>query len=104
MNVEKWIGFAVLSFTLLLVSFNMVGALWMLVLEKKKDIAILKSMGTLEGRIQKIFLYKGLLLALIGGFAGVYIALIFYFFQQQFSIIQLAGSANLLVDAYPQCH
>ena len=38
MNVEKWIGFAVLSFTLLLVSFNMVGALWMLVLEKKKDI------------------------------------------------------------------
>ena len=101
MNVEKWIGFAVLSFTLLLVSFNMVGALWMLVLEKKKDIAILKSMGTLEGRIQKIFLYKGLLLALIGGFAGVYIALIFYFFQQQFSIIQLAGSANLLVDAYP---
>jgi lipoprotein-releasing system permease protein len=101
MNVEKWIGFAVLSFTLLLVSFNMVGALWMLVLEKKKDIAILKSMGTLEGRIQKIFLYKGLLLALIGGFVGVYIALIFYFFQQQFSIIQLAGSANLLVDAYP---
>ncbi len=101
MNVEKWIGFAVLSFTLLLVSFNMVGALWMLVLEKKKDIAILKSMGTLEGRIQKIFLYKGLLLALIGGLVGVYIALIFYFFQQQFSIIQLAGSANLLVDAYP---
>ena len=101
MNVEKWIGFAVLSFTLLLVSFNMVGALWMLVLEKKKDIAILKSMGTLEGRIQNIFLYKGLLLALIGGFVGVYIALIFYFFQQQFSIIQLAGSANLLVDAYP---
>ena len=101
MNVEKWIGFAVLSFTLLLVSFNMVGALWMLVLEKKKDIAILKSMGTLESRIQKIFLYKGLLLALIGGFVGVYIALIFYFFQQQFSIIQLAGSANLLVDAYP---
>lgn len=101
MNVEKWIGFAVLSFTLLLVSFNMVGALWMLVLEKKKDIAILKSMGTLESKIQKIFLYKGLLLALIGGFVGVYVALIFYFFQQQFSIIQLAGSANLLVDAYP---
>lgn len=101
MNVEKWIGFAVLSFTLLLVSFNMVGALWMLALEKKKDIAILKSMGTLEKHIQQIFLTKGLLLALMGGFAGVYIALIFYFFQQQVSLIQLAGSANLLVDAYP---
>jgi lipoprotein-releasing system permease protein len=101
MNVEKWIGFAVLSFTLLLVSFNMVGALWMLALEKKKDIAILKSMGTLENTIQKIFIYKGVLLAFMGGIVGVYIALIFYFFQQQFSIIQLAGSANLLVDAYP---
>lgn len=101
MNVEKWIGFAVLSFTLLLVSFNMVGALWMLVLEKKKDIAILKSMGTLESVVQRIFLNKGLLLALLGGLCGVYIALIFYFFQQDFSIIQLAGSANLLVDAYP---
>lgn len=101
MNIEKWIGFAVLSFTLLLVSFNMVGALWMLVLEKKKDIAILKSMGMTVRDIQRIFLYKGILLAALGGLTGVYIALIFYFFQTQAAIIKLAGSANLLVDAYP---
>lgn len=101
MNIEKWIGFAVLSFTLLLVSFNMVGALWMLVLEKKKDIAILKSMGMTVRDIQRIFLYKGVLLAALGGLTGVYIALIFYFFQTQAAIIKLAGSANLLVDAYP---
>ena len=101
MNVEKWIGFAVLSFTLLLVSFNMVGALWMLVLEKKKDIAILKSMGTLESDIQRIFINKGVLLALLGGLSGMYVALIFYFFQTQADLIKLAGSANLLVDTYP---
>jgi lipoprotein-releasing system permease protein len=101
MNAEKWIGFAVLSFTLLLVSFNMVGALWMLVLDKKKDIAILKSMGTEENTIQRIFLNKGILLALLGGLVGMYIALIFYFFQIHVELIKLAGSANLLVDAYP---
>jgi lipoprotein-releasing system permease protein len=101
MNMEKWIGFAVLSFTLLLVSFNMVGALWMLVLDKKKDIAILKSMGTVEKDIQQIFIYKGVLLALLGGLSGMYIALIFYFFQTQADLIRLSGSANLLVDTYP---
>ncbi len=101
MNMEKWIGFAVLSFTLLLVSFNMVGALWMLVLDKKKDIAILKSMGTVEKDIQQIFINKGILLALLGGLAGMYIALIFYFFQTQADLIKLSGSANLLVDTYP---
>lgn len=101
MNIEKWIGFAVLAFTLLLVSFNMVGALWMLVLEKKKDIAILKAMGTLNSTIQRIFINKGLLLSLLGGLVGIYIALIFYFFQQQVELVKLAGSANLLVDSYP---
>ncbi len=101
MNIEKWIGFAVLSFTLLLVSFNMVGALWMLVLEKKKDIAILKSMGFLEKDVQRIFINKGLLLAGLGGLAGIYIALIFYFFQEQVALIKLGGGANLLVDSYP---
>ena len=39
--MEKWLMFALLSFAMILVAFNMVGALWVIVLDKKKDIAIL---------------------------------------------------------------
>ena len=48
--------FALLSFAMILVAFNMVGALWVIVLDKKKDIAILKSMGAEDSQIRNIFL------------------------------------------------
>ena len=56
MNIEKWMSYAILSLTLILVAFNMIGALWMIVLDKKNDIAILKSMGANRELVRNIFL------------------------------------------------
>ena len=78
MNVEKWMSYAILSLTLLLVAFNMVGALWMMVLEKRKDISILKSMGATDVLVRNIFLNEGLLMCLVGMVVGFVLAVVIY--------------------------
>ena len=78
MNVEKWMSYAILSLTLLMVAFNMVGSLWMIVLEKQKDISILKSMGATDKLIRNIFLNEGFLFCALGLVIGFILALILY--------------------------
>jgi lipoprotein-releasing system permease protein len=78
MNMEKWLSYAILCLTLLLVAFNMVGSLWMMVLEKKKDISILKSMGATDNLIRNVFLNEGLLLCALGLISGFILAVIAY--------------------------
>ncbi len=96
MQIEKWISFAIVALMMILISFNLVGALWMIVLEKKKDISILKSMGMTAQHIRSVFLRVGLLLCGLGILAGFILALVLYLAQKQFSLIQLPG-----IDAYP---
>jgi len=99
MKMEKWLSFAIVSLMMLLVAFNMVGALWMVVLEKKKDIAILKSMGALDTTVRNIFLMEGLLLALVGVVVGFLLALFIYWLQVRYGIVRIPG--NFIVNAYP---
>lgn len=98
MNVEKWMSYAILCLTLLLVAFNMIGALWMIVLDKKKDISILKSMGATDTTVRNIFLNEGLLLSLLGMGIGFAVAIIFYVLQKAFGIIPSPG---FIVESYP---
>lgn len=100
MQKEKWFIFVLLSFILVVAAFTMIGALTMLVLEKQKDIQILKAMGSSNGMIQKIFLSEGLLLAGIGGGAGVLLALFIGWLQVTFKLIKLEGH-TFLIDYYP---
>jgi len=99
MGAEKWAVYAILLLVLLIASFNMVGALSMLVLEKQKDIAILKAMGALPSTIRKIFLLEGMLWSLAGGIAGILLGCIICLIQLRFGIIKMGGS--FLVDAFP---
>ncbi|HMO39333.1 MAG TPA: ABC transporter permease [Saprospiraceae bacterium] len=99
MNIEKWLSFAIAGLMLLLVSFNMVGALWMIVLEKQKDIAILKSMGALDQMVRNIFLSEGLLLSLLGICIGFVLAILIYGAQKTFGLVSIPG--NFVVEAYP---
>lgn len=99
MKLEKWIGFAVLCLTLLLVAFNVIGSLWLIVLEKRKDIAILKSMGAYDGTVRNIFLMQGLLLCLIGMALGFVIAVLLYWAQKEFGLVPVPP--GFAVDAYP---
>jgi len=101
MNIEKWMSFAILSLTLLLVAFNMVGSLWMIVLEKKQDIAILKSMGATDRTIRAIFLQEGLLLCGLGMLAGYFIAVALYLIHISLPYGLISIPQGFLVTAYP---
>jgi lipoprotein-releasing system permease protein len=99
MQVEKWVIYCILSLILIVAAFNMVGALTMLVLEKQKDIAVLKAMGAGKAYIQRIFINEGFVLASIGGGAGIIIAVIICFLQVKFKLVKLGGS--FIIDYYP---
>lgn len=100
MRLEKWIIFAVLTLILIIAAFNMIGALTMLVLEKRKDISVLQSLGADRSLIKKIFLSEGLLLALTGAGTGILLALIICFLQLKYKIIKLVGN-SFLIDYFP---
>lgn len=100
MQVEKWMIYAILSLILVVAAFNMIGALTMLVLEKKQDISVLHAMGADRSFIQKIFLSEGLLLATIGGGIGMLLAFLIGTAQIKFHLIPLQGS-TFMVDYFP---
>jgi lipoprotein-releasing system permease protein len=99
MQLEKWMGFAITSLMLILMAFNTVGALWMIVLDKQKDISVLKSMGASERLIHRIFLMEGMLLTLLGMLAGLALALLLYFLQKEYGLISIPE--GFIVNSYP---
>lgn len=100
MKTEKWAVYAILTFILLVAAFNIIGSLTMLVIEKKKDISILKTMGAGESLIRKIFLSEGLLLSLTGCGLGFLIAVVLILGQQQFGWLRIGGG-SFVIDTYP---
>lgn len=100
MGTEKWVIYIVLTLILVVAAFNMVGALTMLVWEKQKDIHVLKALGADNGRIQRIFLSEGILLALLGGGLGIILAVIMCWLQTKYHMIPLQGG-SFLIDYYP---
>lgn len=96
MQMEKWVIYAILSLILVVAAFNMIGALTMLVLEKREDIGVLHAVGASGSFIKKIFLTEGLLLAVIGGGGGMLLALLIALAQLKFHLIPLQGSSFLI--------
>lgn len=101
MKSEKWAVFFILVFILVVASFNVIGSLTMLIIDKKKDIAILKSMGASMSSIRNIFLLQGMLISILGALAGIITGLVVCFIQQQYGIIGLGTGGSFVIDAYP---
>ena len=99
MNIEKWISFLIVMLTLGIIAFNMVGSLWMMVLEKKQDISILRSMGYETKQIRSIFMMEGLLITAVGIVIGIILALILYWLQKEFGLIAVPD--GFMISAYP---
>lgn len=99
MQSEKWAVYALLLLVLLIASFNMVGGLTLLVLEKSKDVAILKAMGATPKMIQLIFITEGVLWSLVGGLIGLGLGLALCYGQLKFHWLKLEGA--FIIDAYP---
>jgi lipoprotein-releasing system permease protein len=99
MRIEKWLSYAIAGLALAIVSFNLIGALWMIVLDKKQDITILKSMGATIRQVRDTILLEGVLICIVGVAAGVIIAVGAYLLQKQFGLVGVPE--GFVVDAYP---
>lgn len=99
MNIEKWMGFLILMFVALLVAFNLVGAMWMIVLDKRKDIGILRAMGMTKQQIGNVYLWLGGLISGLSFLTGLIIALTLYSGQKYFGWVRVPDS--FVMDAYP---
>lgn len=102
MEIEKLVSYLFLTFILLIASFNVVGSISMLIIDKKEDVATLRNLGADDRLISRVFLFEGWMISVFGAILGVVLGLLLCFVQQQFGIISLGNSAgSFVVDAYP---
>jgi lipoprotein-releasing system permease protein len=101
MRSEKWATYLILVFILIIASFNILGSLSMLIIDKKEDIGILRSMGASSDIIRKIFLYEGLLISVTGVITGVFSGVLVSLIQIHFGILTLPGQGSFVITAYP---
>jgi ABC-type lipoprotein release transport system permease subunit len=102
MKSEKWAVFFILAMILVIAAFNMIGSLSMLIVDKKKDIAVLWSLGATKSQIKRIFFTEGLMISLAGGLLGLILGGLLALAQQEFGFIRLGGGeGTYIVDAYP---
>ncbi|MCB0737803.1 MAG: ABC transporter permease, partial [Bacteroidetes bacterium] len=100
LNSEKLAVYLILSFVLLIAAFNLVGTLTMLAIEKKKDMAVLSSMGLSKLAMVRVFSYHGLLMSGIGAAIGLFLGTMLCMLQMQFGFISIPG-ATFVANAYP---
>ena len=98
-KIEKWVSYLIASLTIVLIVFNLIGSLWMIVLDKKKDLSVLQSMGMSSGSIRSIILNLGGIVTLIGLALGLLLAIIIYIIQSQMGLISVPD--GFMIDAYP---
>ncbi|MFZ4520095.1 MAG: FtsX-like permease family protein [Bacteroidales bacterium] len=99
---EKNYIFMILTLILIIATFNVIGTLSMLILDKKKDIAVLQSMGASQGLVRRIFLLEGVLISFIGAVLGLVLGAIVCWVQIRFGLVRLGSAdSSFVVSAYP---
>ena len=101
MALEKWAASAIMLLIIIVAAFNIVGSLTMVVIEKRRDIGVLRALGASQGDIQRIFLNEGFLIGLVGTVAGLILGLVLVYLQAQYDLVPLARAESFLIDAYP---
>lgn len=102
MRIEKLISYIFLTFILLVACFNIIGSLSMLMIDKKKDVQTLRSMGATNGQISRIFIMEGRMISLAGAIVGLLLGLLLCWAQQTFGLVRMGESeGSFIIDAYP---
>ncbi|NLU38673.1 MAG: ABC transporter permease [Bacteroidales bacterium] len=96
---ERFFIYIILSFILVIASFNLVSSIAMLILDKRKDINILVSMGLTRKQLSQVFLIEGWLVSLVGSIIGLFLGTLFCLGQMYFGWIKFPG--NFAVEYYP---
>ena len=97
-NTEKWISFAILTFVLMLISFNLVGALTLMVLDKRNDFILFRNLGMHESMVGWIVFWEGVWVSICGSLIGIGLGVLLVVIQQKTGIIQTQGTFNM---SYP---
>lgn len=100
MQIERWVAYILLSLIILVAVFNIFSSLTMGVMEKKRDIGVLSSLGLNKKSIQKIFIYQGLYVGIIGTALGFILSLIVYYLQIHYKLYPL-DPTQYKIDALP---
>ncbi len=100
MRSERIAIFFILTLILIIASFSIIGSLTMLIIEKERDIEILKSLGADNQLIRKIFIFEGWLISIFGAVAGIVLGFAVCWVQQRYGLVRLQ-SDSLIVNAYP---
>lgn len=98
-KAEKLAVYIILGFIIFIASFNIMGALSLLIMIKKKDIMILRTMGATKKDIRRIFFINGVMMSVIGMICGLILGIIFCLLQQHFGIIKMGSS--YIIDSFP---
>jgi len=101
LRIEKWLTALLLVFILLIASFNIIGSLTMLIIDKQNDIRVLHNLGADEKLIQKIFLVEGWLISSLGALLGLALGVVICLVQEHFGIIKLGTGTEYVLSAYP---
>ncbi len=101
MNAERLVVYLILTFVLVIVAFNMIGSLSMIVIEKKRDISVLKAMGATTRQVRQIFLAEGVLQSVISLIIGFVLATALVLAQQYLGLIPIQSSGTFVVQYYP---
>jgi lipoprotein-releasing system permease protein len=96
MKIERWMAFIILSLIVGIASFNLLGSLTMTVVEKTRDIGILRSMGATDLHVLKIFRYEGLFVGIIGSAVGLLIGLLLVYLQDRFHLRKLDPTVYII--------
>lgn len=100
LNSEKMAVFLILTFILIIATFNIIGSLSMLIIDKKKDVRVLSFLGLNNSQLQQLFWIEGLLTTLVGAIVGLFIGLIFCWAQIKWGFITM-GAGSFVIDQYP---
>ncbi len=101
MKSEKWAAYLILVFILIIASFNVLSSLSMLIIDKKDDLFILKSMGANSKLIRKIFLFEGWFISIIGAITGSVLGILICWAQIKFQFVTLPATGSFVISAYP---
>ena len=101
LRIEKLLTILLLVFILLIASFNIIGSLSMLIIDKRDDIRMLSHMGANESMIRRIFLLEGWLISSLGTLSGMVIGVLICLGQQHFGWLKLGSGSDYVISAYP---
>ena len=101
LRIEKWLTILLLVFILIIASFNVIGSLSMLIIDKREDIRILSHMGADEAMIRRIFLFEGWLISSIGTLSGLVLGVLICLGQQHYGWLKLGTGSEYIISAYP---